>query len=178
MPNLARNLQSVAEPPADQNLVPPTTLTTDEHALIGAAVLATPDTRAAILAAYRPADLIDPRCRYADDVLRRMQAAGVPVDQITVVQFARRHGLLADGAPRVALGTWLSEIVAAAPVPLSGTWYASGVVETAGRRVVSSVGAELQRVADAASAAELEQVWKEQVRIGTAAVARIKAAVA
>lgn len=174
---LARNLQSVAEPQADQNPVPPTT-TTDEYALIGAAVLATPAIRAVMLASYRPSDLSDPKCRFVDDLLRRMQAAGAPVDQITIMQFARRHGLLADGAPRIALGTWLAETIAAAPVPLSGTWYASAVVETSGRRTIRAVGAELERIADGASAAELDQVVAEQTRVATAAVARIKAAIA
>lgn len=178
MSTVARNLQSVADPSADQNPVPPTTTTTDEHALIGAAVLATPDIRAVMLASYLPNDLTDPRCKFVDDLLRRMQAAGVPVDQLTVEQFARRHGLLAEGAPRMALGTWLAETVAAAPVPMSGTWYAAAVVETSGRRTVRVVGAELQRVADAASVEELEQVVAEQARIAAAAVARIKAAIA
>lgn len=174
---VARSLQSVADLSADQNPMP-TPTETDERAVIGAAILARDDIRAVMLGSYRPTDLTDARCRYVDDLLRRMQAGGVPVDQVTVVQFARRHGLLADGAPRIALGTWLAETVAAAPVPMSGTWYAAAVVETAARHTVRAVGEELDRVADTASVVQLELIIEEQIRVLTAAVARIKAAVA
>jgi len=176
MTSVLRSVPPVADPSVDQ--ITPTSIMTDEQALIGAAVLATRDILAVMLAAYRPSDLSDPKCRFVDDVLRRMVAADVPVDQLTVVQFARRHGLLADGAPRLALAGWLAETVAAAPVPLSGTWYAAAVVETSGRRTIRAVSAELRRVADAASAEELEQVVAEQAHVAAGAVARIKAAIA
>ena len=105
----------------------------NERAAVGALLQSDDRTRAEMLALLDDQDFTDMRCRFVADVIRRMDAAGEPVDVLTVAGFVDRHGLMAS-APRMALRSELHDLAAAAPVAASGTWYAAAVLEAAARR--------------------------------------------
>jgi len=145
----------------------------DERALIGAAVEALPATREQIMAAYRPDDRLDPRCVFADDIVRRMVASGVPVDRLSVTQFAVSRGLIKPDSPRIALRSWIDQTCEMAPVPASGGWYAAVVVEQSVRRQLKAIGERLLQAAQGGSALDLAAVVSEAFRAALPAIGRL-----
>lgn len=154
---------------------PTITHLSDERLVVGAAILAAPEVRAEILGSYQPSDLADPRCRFVDGLMRRMQVDGVPVDLNTIPQYARRHGDISDGPPRMNLASWLVDATCGL-VPGSGTFYAAAVIDNSARRVVRAAALELIRVAGAAGLDDLQAVLTEQLSTALEAVARAAAA--
>lgn len=133
-----------------------------EQATVGALILAMPTVRQRILDAVRDDDFADPRCRFAVTTVRRMTAEGVPVDQVTLVGYVHRHALLAAGGPRVNLATWLAETCNLAPVPGSGTWYATAVVEASTRRKLAAAAGRIAAITEGGSVEEINQVVRQQ----------------
>jgi len=145
----------------------------DERALIGAEIEALPATREQIMAAYQPDDLLDPRCGFADGIVRRMVASGVPVDRLSVTQFAVSRGLIKPDSPRIALASWIDQTCEMAPVPASGSWYAAVVVEQSVRRQLKAIGERLVQAAQGGSVLDLATVVSEAFTAALAAVGRL-----
>lgn len=126
-----------------------------EVATVGALLIGPADV---ILALVRSADFLDRRCAFIVETAQRMVRENVPVDQVTLNGFVRRHGLLDAAAPRMLLASFLAEMVAVAPVPASGGWYAAQVVEAAVRRRSVVAGQRISRTAEDGALAELRTV--------------------
>ena len=129
-----------------------------DNAVIGALILAAPSVRALMLDTLTDEDLADPRCRFLVGTVRAMVAEGVPVDTLTVAEFINTRALLAPGGPRMGVATTLYRMTNAAPVPVSGPWYAALAVEAAARRRINGAGQELMRVAGAGSLTDLRTI--------------------
>ncbi len=126
-----------------------------EAATVGAMLIGSADV---ILELVRSADFADRRCAFIVETAQRMVRENVPVDQVTLNGFVRRHGLLDSAAPRMLLASFLAEMVAVAPVPASGGWYAAQVVEAAVRRRGVVAGQRISRTAADGALADLRAV--------------------
>lgn len=126
--------------------------------MVGAVLIARPEDQALILSVASAADFTDRRCAFVVSTAEQMLAQGVPIDQVTMPGFVVRYGLLATDQPRMLLATFLAEMVSAAPVPASGTWYAAQVVEAAARRRAAVAGERIARAAEGGAWDELRTV--------------------
>lgn len=148
-------------------------MTAEEHATIGAVIMAATSVQDKALSIVRDDDFADPRCQFTVMVVRRMRAEDVPVDMLTLTGYVQRHALLANGAPRVSLASWLAEIASAAPVPASAPWYADQVVESAARRAAQHAAAAIAAAAEGGSLSDLLAVVTAELTAVTAAVERV-----
>jgi len=148
-------------------------VTAEEHATIGAVILAAASVQDKVLSIVDDADFADPRCQFTVMVVRRMRAEDVPVDMLTLTGYVQRHALLANGAPRVSLASWLAEIADAAPVPASAPWYADQVVESAARRAAQYAGQRITAAAEGDSLADLQAIVTDELTTVTAAIERV-----
>ncbi len=148
-------------------------MSAEEHATVGAVVLAAAAVQDKVLSIVRDDDFADPRCRFTVEVVRRMRSEDHPVDALLLLGYVGRHGLLDGGAPRGILASWLHETTGAAPVPASAPWYADQVVESAARRAAGHAGAAISAAAEGDSLADLLDVVTGELTAVTAAVARV-----
>lgn len=148
-----------------------------EHATVGALLLAAPSVQREILGIATAADFSDLRCRLIVDTANEMLAAGDPLDPVTLLGHVNREAKLAAGLPRAGLFSFVHELTRGVPVPVSGPWYASQVVERAARQKVWFAGERLLSVAGAAQLSQLRQVLTETFVAAIEAVNRAERAV-
>lgn len=148
-------------------------MSAEEHATIGAVVLAAASVQDHVLAIVADDDFSDPRCQFLIEVVRTMRAEHLPVDLVTLLGYVNRHALLDSGAPRGVLGSWLHEMTCAAPVPTSAGYYAELVVEAAARRRAQHAATAIAAVAEGGSLADLLDVVTGELAAVTAAVERV-----
>ena len=129
-----------------------------EAATVGALLIGRREDQLLILGVTCPSDFTDRRCAFVVSTAERMLAQDVPIDQVTMPGFVLRYGLLAADQPRMLLRSFLVEMVATAPVPASGTWYAAQVLEAAVRRRGSAAGRRISRVFEDGALADLRTV--------------------
>lgn len=161
-----------AEPVAPPN-VPILPESAEEHAVVGALVLAAQRVQDEVLTIVQDDDCADPRCRFALGVIRRMRAENLPADMVTIAGYVNRHALLAGGMPRVALASWLHEITGAAPVPASAGYYAELVVEAAARRAAEWAAKRIAAAAQGDSLSDLAAIVADELISVTAAISRV-----
>ncbi len=145
----------------------------EEHATIGAVVLAASSVQDKALSIVDDDDFADPRCQFTMGVVRRMRTENLPVDMVTIVGYVNRHALLEGGAPRVNLATWLHETTGAAPVPASAAYYAELVVEAAARRRAQHAAQAIAGAAEGDSLSDLLAVVTGELTAVKAAVTRV-----
>lgn len=145
----------------------------EEHATVGALVLAAAAVQDKVLSIVDDADFADPQCQFTIEVVRRMRTEMLPVDMVTIVGYVNRHALLEGGMPRVNLATWLHETTGAAPVPASAPWYADQVVEAAARRAAQHAATAIAEAAEGDSLSALLAVVTAELAAVTAAVERV-----
>ncbi len=147
-------------------------MSAEEHATVGAVVLAAAAVQDKVLSIVRDDDFADPRSAFVIGVVRRMRAEQLPVDPLLLLGYVNHHGLL-EGAPRMTLSVWLAEIASAAPFPASAPWYAEVVVEAAARRTAHNAAARISAAADGESLSDLLVVVTAELAAVTAAVERV-----
>lgn len=148
-------------------------MTAEEHATVGAVILAAASVQDEVLGIVRDDDFADPRCRFVIEVVRRMRSEQLPVDMVTVVGYVNRHARLEAGAPRVSLASWLHETTCAAPVPASAPWYADLVVEAAARRAAQHAATRISAAAQGDSLSDLQAVVSGELAAVLVAVERV-----
>ncbi len=148
-------------------------MSAEEHATIGAVVLAAASVQDQVLSIVQDDDFAEPRCQFTIMVVRRMRTEGLPVDALLLLGYVNRYGLLDGGAPRGILGSWLAEITGAAPFPASAPWYAEVVVEAAARRTAHYAAARISAAAEGGSLADLAAIVTGELAAVTAAVERV-----
>lgn len=130
----------------------------NEHATIGALILASDRVRALMLGMLTDNDITQPKCLFLLDTIRNMVNEQVPVNEVTIAGYISSRGLMRPGAPRIAASSLIHQMVTSAPTPYTGPWYAALAVEARARRTVRYGGLELVRVADAGSFTELKGI--------------------
>lgn len=175
---LARNLQSVADPQAEHNLMPLTDPDAEEAVLHGSLEFRRYQHQIVELAT--DAVITDPKRRVILDWIRQMLAEELPVDALTVAAYVEDRGLLGAGVPRISLRTYLSTIISAGTylVPENVLYLLDHLHQLAARRAAVAAAYEVIRVAEAASFDDLVTVVQEQMEVATAAILRSKAAAA
>jgi len=148
-------------------------VTVEEHATIGAAVLAAAAVQDQVLGIVADDDFSDPRCKFTIGVIRQMRSEQLPVDPLLLLGYVQRHGLLEATAPRGILASWLHEMTCAAPVPASAPWYADQVVELAARRAAQNAAEAISAAAEGDSLADLLAVVQAELAAVLAAVQRV-----
>lgn len=148
-------------------------MSAEEHATVGALILAAASVQDMVLTIAQDDDFADPRCHFTIMVVRRMRTEGLPVDALLLLGYVGRHGLLDGGAPRGILASWLHEMTGAAPVPASAGYYAELVVEAAARRAAQHAAAAISGAAEGGSLSDLLTAAAAELAAVTAAVARV-----
>jgi replicative DNA helicase len=119
-------------------------------------------------------DLTLPALQKVAAAIRRLAAAGSPVDCVTVLGELRRVGETVTAAGQTDVGLLLFQYAEAAPVPSSAGWYLRGVLEASLRRRVLEVGIRLAQRAATAGIDELLDCLSADL----SAVASVKARLA
>jgi replicative DNA helicase len=133
---------------------PPVAAVEAEQALVGAMLIAREPLE--LLAFLREdTDLTLPALQLIVGAIRRLIAAGSPVDFVTVLGELRRTGETVTAAGQTDVGLLLVQYAEAAPVPLSARWYGIAVLEAALRRSVLAYGTRLAQRASSADLADL-----------------------
>ena len=111
----------------------------------------------AMLVDPRPLDLLDllvdatdftlPAARTVVAAIRRLVAAGAPVDPVTVLSELRRAGESVTVAGQTDAGLLLIEYAEASPVPSAARYYLQAVVEASVRRQLLEMGTRLAQMA-------------------------------
>lgn len=148
-------------------------VTAEEHATIGAVVLAAATVQDEVLSIVDDDDFADARCRFTMSVVREMRTEMLPVDMVTIIGYVARHALLDSCAPRGILASWLHETTGAAPVPASAPWYADQVVESAARRAAQYAGQRITAAAEGDALGDLQAIVTAELTTVTAAISRV-----
>lgn len=148
-------------------------MSAEEHATVGAVILAASSVQDQVLTIITDDDFADPRCQFVIGVVRTMRTENLPVDALLLLGYVGRHALLDGGAPRGILASWLHEMTCAAPVPASAPWYADQVVESAARRRARHAAAAIAAAAEGDSLSDLLAVVTGELAAVLVAVERV-----
>lgn len=145
----------------------------EEHAVVGALILAAQRVQDEVLTIVRNDDFADARCHFTVGVIRRMRSEQLPVDVVTLLGYVKRNALLDGDAPRGILASWLHEMISAAPVPASAGYYADLVVEQAARRAAENAATAISAAAQGDSLSDLLAIVRAALPAVTVAVERV-----
>lgn len=115
-----------------------------ERAVLGS-ILLNPAVAGQALPLLRPDHFYRPWHGQVLQVAQSLQAAGQPVDPITVHTALRRRG--DRGTAGQNTGAWIHDIIAAVPVTASGMHYVGIILECAARRRLAQAGVKLAQLA-------------------------------
>ncbi len=143
--------------------------TTDanERATVGASILA-----GAPHQGLKATDFMNRQCGFIHEAEIQMAAAGIPIDTLTIGNFLASSGEVPPGIRRHGLATYLHDLVASAPVPASGSFYAAAVVEASVRRQIQASAQRIAHAADAGPIFDMETVLDVETAAARTALAR------
>ncbi|AZI56957.1 hypothetical protein EH165_00990 [Nakamurella antarctica] len=124
--------------------------------LVAAQINATKQGREKMRSLYGVSDVVEAKCRFVENLMRKMDSEGIPVSMVTIPEFAVSRALIRPGAsPHMDLSSFVASLSLSAPPAISGEYLAVCVAEHAVRRDCLAAVDRVHKAALTGSLAEL-----------------------